>query len=249
MRPPDRSLNVLLHDGPCLVVNKPSGVLTQAPPGIDSLEQRVRQFFRRQESKPDSARIYTGVPHRLDRPVSGAIVFGRHVRATRRLADQFQARSVDKVYWAVVEAPRGDLPHSATWHDHLRKIPGRAFTEVVDATHPAGKPAVLHLHCQQQQEGIALIAIRLETGRTHQIRVQLASRGFHVLGDEQYGATVPFGPDCTADPRQRAIALHARVLKFEHPMTHQPVRVVAPLPSTWESLGKSFRFSLDDRLD
>ena len=94
-------LEILYDNGPCLVVNKPAGVLTQAPAGIDSMEVRVKAFYREREEKEGN--IYLGLPHRLDRPVSGAIVFARHVRAAQRLSSQFENRTVTKVYWAVVE--------------------------------------------------------------------------------------------------------------------------------------------------
>jgi 23S rRNA-/tRNA-specific pseudouridylate synthase len=170
----------------------------------------------------------------LDRPASGAIVFGRHVRATRRLAAQFEQRSVEKTYWALV-AHSDHLPVEGTWTDHLRKIPGRSFVEVVDDNHPEGKHAVLHFRQRQRIEAHTLMEIRLETGRTHQIRVQLASRGFPILGDDQYGSDVPFAA-AFEDPRDRAIALHARTLAFEHPMTREPVSVTAPTPDDWPSI-------------
>ena len=95
------ALEILYDDGPVLVVNKPAGLLTQAPAGIDSLEVRVKEFYRRREGKPPDANIYLGLPHRLDRPVSGAIVFARHARAAQRLSAQFENRTVAKSYWAV----------------------------------------------------------------------------------------------------------------------------------------------------
>src|SRR3954468_9790405 len=94
-------LDILYDDGPCLVVNKPAGVLTQAPEGIDSMEVRVKAFYREREGKEGN--IYLGLPHRLDRPGAGGIVFARHVRAAQRLSRQFEDRTVTKVYWAIVE--------------------------------------------------------------------------------------------------------------------------------------------------
>src|SRR5579871_4903950 len=92
--------DILLEDGPVLVVCKPAGVATQAPPGIDSLETRIRAFIREREQKLGN--FYLGIPHRLDRPVSGVMVFARHVRAAHRLSKQFEARTIRKVYWAAV---------------------------------------------------------------------------------------------------------------------------------------------------
>jgi 23S rRNA pseudouridine1911/1915/1917 synthase len=88
-------LEILYDNGPVLVINKPAGILTQAPAGIDSLEVQVKAFYREREQKEGN--IYLGLPHRLDRPVSGAIVFARHVRAAQRLSSQFENRSVTEV--------------------------------------------------------------------------------------------------------------------------------------------------------
>jgi 23S rRNA pseudouridine1911/1915/1917 synthase len=95
-------IEVIYEDGPCFVVNKPGGLLTQAVPGVDSLEVRIKQAVMRRAGKTQGD-VYLGVPHRLDRPVSGAIVFARHIRAARRLAEQFEGRMVRKNYWTLVE--------------------------------------------------------------------------------------------------------------------------------------------------
>lgn len=225
-------LDILYDNGPVLVVNKPAGVLTQAPAGIDSLEVRVKDFYREREGK--AGNIYLGLPHRLDRPVTGAIVFARHVRAAERISTQFENRTVTKVYWAVVEGHvAGD---EGTWIDHLHKRHGMAQAIVVPADDPRGKLAVMHWRVLARGDDIAWLEVQLETGRTHQIRVQAASRGHAVVGDAQYGAKQPFGEQF-ADERLRAIALHARQLGFNHPMTREPIDVVAPLPQTWQSLG------------
>lgn len=225
-------LEILYDNGPCLVVNKRPGVLTQAPAGIDSLEVQVKEFYRQREEKDGN--IYLGLPHRLDRPVSGAIVFARHVRAAQRLATQFENRTVTKVYWAVVE---GDVqPDEATWTDHLHKRHGMAQSIVVPPDDPRGKLAVMHYRVLARIAGPATwLEVQLETGRTHQIRVQCASRGHAVLGDSQYGSTQPFGEQFE-DERLRAIALHARQLGFRHPMVDEQVDVIAPLHAAWDSL-------------
>jgi 23S rRNA pseudouridine1911/1915/1917 synthase len=229
----DFMLDILYDCGPVLVVNKPAGLLTQAPAGIDSLGVRVKAFYREREGKPADANIYLGLPHRLDRPVSGAIVFARHVRAARKLATQFENRTVSKAYWAFVQG--NVTPEEGTWTDYLHKRHGMAQAEVVDALHPAGKLAVLHYRVLWQGPHGAWLEIELETGRTHQIRVQASSRGHPVVGDVQYGSDVPFG-DEAVDVRDRPIALHARQLGFCHPMTGEAVDVVAPLPEAWRAL-------------
>src|SRR5437763_1057582 len=118
-------VEILFEQGPCLVMLKPAGLLTQAPPGIDSLELRLRTFLKQRDLKPGN--IYLGMPHRLDRPVSGAIVFARHVRACRRLSEQFSGRLVRKRYWTFVEGTVS--PSAGTWEDWLRKVPGEARAE------------------------------------------------------------------------------------------------------------------------
>jgi RluA family pseudouridine synthase len=226
-------LDILYDNGPCLVVNKPSGLLTQAPAGIDSLEVQIKAFYREREGKPPDANIYLGICHRLDRPVSGAIVFARHERAARRLSKQFENRTVTKSYWAFVEGVVA--PDEGTWTDFLHKRHGMAQAEVVDASHPAAKHAVLHYRVKWQGPRGSWLEIELETGRTHQIRVQAASRGHPVIGDSQYGSTQLFGAT-DLEIRDRPIALHARQLGFRHPMTEEDVNVVAPLPGDWEGL-------------
>jgi len=220
--------DLLYEEGPCLVVCKPGGLLTQAPPGIDSLEMRVKAFLKQSDGKPGN--VYLGVPHRLDRPVSGAIVLCKHVRAARRLAEQFEARTVEKRYWAVVE---GQVrPAVGTWTDFLRKIPDVAKAELVDSGHPEARSAVLHYRVLVTSLDASLLEVQLETGRMHQIRLQAAARGHAVWGDELYGSRRSFGPP-TDDPRARWIALHALSLRFRHPMTREIVYQEAPLPEPW----------------
>jgi 23S rRNA pseudouridine1911/1915/1917 synthase len=227
-------LDILYDDGPCLVVNKPAGVLTQAPAGIDSMEVRVKAYYREREGKEGN--IYLGLPHRLDRPVTGAIVFARHVRAAQRLSSQFENRTVTKVYWALVEgAVEAD---EGTWTDHLHKRHGMAQSIVVPAEDPRGKLAVMHWRVlgRLAEPASTWLEVQLETGRTHQIRVQSASRGHAVVGDSQYGAMQLFGEQFH-DERLRVIALHARQLGFNHPMTGEAVDVIAPVSDAWTTLG------------
>ena len=228
---PDDVPHILYEEGPCLVVLKPAGVLTQAPPGIDSLETRIKAWLKQRDNKP--GKVYLGVPHRLDRPVSGAMVFARHVRAARRLAEQFEARMVQKIYWACVE---GEVsPASGTWADCLRKVPDEPRAEVVAEGAPEARRAVLHYRTLGRSRHGAWLEIQLETGRMHQVRVQAAHRQHPVVGDTLYGAQTRFG-DWPDDERQRAIALHGRTLAFRHPMTWEPVIVTAPLNSDWDEL-------------
>jgi len=223
---------VLYQRGPCLAVCKPAGLSTQAPPGIDSLEVRVKAFLR-QRNRLDGE-PYLGVPHRLDRPASGVLVLATERKAARRLSRQFERRRIRKTYWALVEG-RVE-PAEGTWRDYLRKIPGVARSEVVEPEHPQARLAVLHYRRLHADCWGSWLEIELETGRTHQIRVQAAVRGHPVLGDQLYGAVSRFGPQ-VADERLRAIALHARSLGFRDPVTREDVLVTAPLPAEWVAVG------------
>ncbi len=226
------SVDVLYENGPCLVVLKPAGLLTQAPPGIDSLEARIKAWVKQRDRKPGN--VYLGVPHRLDRPVSGAMVFARHVRAARRISEQFEGRLVRKIYWACVEGAV-DSEHG-TWRDYVRKVPGEPRAELVAADHAEGRSAVLHYRVLGRYDWGTWLEIELETGRTHQVRVQAAGHGHPVLGDTLYGSAGSFGPPY-ADERLRAIALHGRSLTFRHPMSQDVVSITAPVTDAWRELG------------
>jgi 23S rRNA pseudouridine1911/1915/1917 synthase len=177
---------------------------------------------------------YLAILHRIDRPASGAIAFATERKAARKISRQFERRQVEKIYWACVE---GEVtPASGTWVDTIRKIPDAARAEVVDADHAEGRRAVLHYRTLRTGPFGSWLRIELETGRTHQIRVQAAWRGHSVLGDAQYGSTAPFGEQ-HADERRRAIGLHARRLAFEHPESGATVSVVAPVSEDWIKLG------------
>ena len=226
MEPPPFKL--LYESGPVIVVLKPAGLLTQAPPGIDCMELRVRTWIKSREQK--AGNFYLGVPHRIDRPVSGVLVFARNVRAARRISKQFENRQVRKTYWACVAGLVE--PAEGTWEDSLLKVQGEPRATVVDAGHPDARPARLHYRTLGQTAEGSWLEIELETGRTHQIRIQAASRGHPVLGDTNCTASRrAFGVQ-HEDERLRAIALHGRTIEFRHPMNREPVQVVAPL-ATW----------------
>jgi 23S rRNA pseudouridine1911/1915/1917 synthase len=224
---------ILFEDNHCLAVAKPAGLLTQGvPPGLPTLEALVKDYLRRRYHKPGN--VYLGIPHRLDRPVSGAIVFARNTKAARRLAEQFQQRQVAKVYWAAVE---GDVqPPEGLWEDWLRKLPEEARADRCGPGTPGARHAVLRYRRLQACAGGTLLELLPETGRMHQLRVQAALRGWPIRGDAAYGARLPFGPPAEL-PRDRIIALHARSLTFLHPIRYEPVTVVAPLPEAWRELG------------
>ena len=224
---------ILFEDEFCIVVAKPAGLLTQAPLGIDSLEFQLKRYLR--QGDPQSQEVYLGVPHRIDRPVSGVIVFAKTRQAARRISRQFEARMVQKIYWALVAG--AVTPEAGVWTDYLKKIYGHPRSMVVDQADPLGQIAVLKFAIKQRLADRTLLEIELQTGRTHQIRVQCASRGWPLLGDELYGGNQLFGPP-SDDERARLIGLHARQLKFQHPKTSQLLCFSAPLPNYWPDVEK-----------
>jgi 23S rRNA pseudouridine1911/1915/1917 synthase len=223
---------ILFEDDSILVVNKPAGITTQAPRAFESLESRVRLYLAAAVGRA-AEDIYLGIPHRLDRPVTGVIVFAKTRQAARHLSKQIERRRVRKIYWSCVE--RVVEPLEGTWTDYLHKFHGQPKTAVVEATHPQGLEAILHFRTLGFHQAGSWLEIELETGRTHQIRVQTSSRGHPVLGDEAYGARLPFGPH-EDDERLRRIALHARSLTFHHPTSKEQMMVEAPPTDSWADL-------------
>jgi 23S rRNA pseudouridine1911/1915/1917 synthase len=228
---PGHGFEILLEDDAVLVALKPTGIATQAPPPFDSLEVRVKSYLAGPAGEVGA--VYLGIPHRLDRPVSGAIVFAKTRRAARQLSRQFERRRVKKLYWACTE--RIVEPLEGTWTDMLHKVYGQPRTAVVDRAHPQGQEAVLRYRTLGFHSAGSWLEIELETGRTHQIRVQCASRGFPVLGDLEYGSQIAFGPQHD-DPRLRSIALHARTISFFHPTSKQEITIEAPVGEAWQEL-------------
>src|SRR5262249_157063 len=224
-------MHVLFEDHHLIAVNKPAGVMTQAPAGVPSLEAEVKAYVKEKYAKP--AGVYLGIPHRLDRPVSGVMLFARNTKAAQRLAKQFQEHAVEKVYWTAVQGEV--IPAEGEWSDWLLKLPDQARAVVTEAGIVGAKFAISRYRVLHAAPGGMLLEIRPQTGRMHQIRVQAASRGHPVLGDELYGATIPFGPPADL-PRDRIIALHARSLALIHPFTMQALQIMAPMPQTWQSL-------------
>ena len=227
---PTSPLHVLYEDHHLVVVNKPAPLLTQAPPGVPNLEERVKAYIKEKYAKP--AGVYLGVPHRLDRPVSGVVCFARNTKAAQRVHAQFAERTVRKVYWALVEG--AVTPAAGVWDDWIRKVADEPRVERGADGEPGAKLATLEYRVLRTLPDCTQIELAPLTGRMHQLRVQSAWRGHPVLGDAQYGSTRAFGP--AADlPRDRVIALHARRLTLTHPFTKQELTVEAPLPGYWSA--------------
>lgn len=214
-------LEILYEDNHCLAVYKPSGVVSaHFQGGEDTLDRAVKAYLKHRYQKPGN--VFLGVVHRLDKPVSGVLLFARTSKAAARLAEQFREGTVEKVYWAVVE---GDVSRTAgTLEDWLRKDRDIGRVLVTEPHEKGARQALLHYQRRATHAGLTWLEVRPQTGRTHQLRVQLAHHGHPIYGDALYGSVHVFGP---------GIALHARALTFLHPVRYEPITLTAELPRGW----------------
>ncbi len=223
--PPVPKLQLLYEDNHLLVVVKPAGLPTQ---GVSadrvSLLTLAKQYIKRKHHKP--GKVYLGVVSRLDTPVSGVVVLARTSKAARRLNEQFRTHTVRKYYWALVEGCVGPSSGECAdwlWHDERRRR-----MQVVSCGTPNALEARLAYHRLKTVAGLSLLEVELQTGRKHQIRVQLAHRGWPIVGDRQYGSRRGFSV---------GIALHARRLVIIHPIKGDAIEFVATVPDSWAGLG------------
>src|SRR5262245_56187047 len=158
-------MHVLFEDHHLIAVNKPAPLMTQAPAGVPSLEAMVKAYIKEKYAKP--AGVYLGIPHRLDRPVSGVVVFCRNTKAAQRLAEQFQKHTVAKVYWARVEGLLTD--DAGEWRDFVRKVEDQARAEIVAADVPGAKEAITVFKVLRRDADATLLELTPKTGRMHQL--------------------------------------------------------------------------------
>jgi len=217
---------ILLEDNHCLAVNKPAGLLSQGDAtGEPSLVDWAQADLKARYGKPGN--VYVGLVHRLDRPVSGVVLLAKTSKAAARLSAQFRDGTVSKVYRAIVE---GLVPgEEGEWADTLRKDRGRNVVSVVARGTVEGQEAHLRYVVERRGARTTTLELRPTSGRGHQLRVQLASRGFPILGDRKYGASTTVR---AADGGHR-IALHARELSFTHPTRAEVISVIAAEPADW----------------
>ncbi|HVZ11328.1 MAG TPA: RluA family pseudouridine synthase [Candidatus Paceibacterota bacterium] len=215
-------IRVLYEDNHVIAAYKPAGVLVQKGEAgghdDDTLYWQVKQFIKRRDDKPGDA--FLGVLHRLDRPVSGIVLFAKTSKGAARLSEQFRAHTIVKIYHAVVHGkvsePRGSLIHFLIKDQEKKKaIIGRT-----------GDKSILHYEVVRSNFDFSLLKIRLETGRFHQIRAQLSHEGHPIAGDAKYGSS---------DPRpDGSICLAATELRFAAATSGETVMVSHPYPPEWE---------------
>jgi 23S rRNA pseudouridine1911/1915/1917 synthase len=231
-----------------VAIDKPAGLPTQAPPGIDSAETWLRRWLAAGNlSAAIGYEGYVGVPHRLDRPVSGVLLLAATPRAARKLSRQFERRQIEKTYLAILAAPERSheglrLEQAGTsgleWRDFIEKIPVEPRARVSVAETATAREAVTRARLiKRLADGRLLVELAPLTGRMHQLRLQASARGLPVVGDPLYG-----GPEGDAagwaapppnDPRALPIALHAWRIRYTDPDTLAPVAIEAPPPAFW----------------
>lgn len=253
---PLRSESILLEDSWIIVINKPSGQFTQAALGVPNLQTELIEWLWARDG--GSSKPFVGIVHRLDRPTSGVLIYGKTANAVRQLNEQFRARTPTKTYLALVH---GQAPASGTAVDWMRKIENVAKAEICSADASQAKQAILHWQRIGGDAEQSLLQVRLETGRMHQIRLQLAVRGLAIVGDPLYGPdALPAlseideldEEDMTNEgmcqlqsplPTTAAMAfpgtqpqmfgLHAAELTVRHPKTAKLLTLRAPAPEAW----------------
>lgn len=213
-------MTVLYEDNHIIIVNKTASEIVQGDKTGDvPLSETVKAYLKEKYQKPGN--VFIGVTHRLDRPVSGLVVFAKTSKALSRLNEMFKNSEVRKTYWAVVKnaprEPEGELVHYLVRNEKQNK------SYAYDTEKPGSKRAVLHYRLIGRSQNYFLLEVDLKTGRHHQIRCQLAKMGCPIKGDLKYGF-----PRSNPDG---SICLHARRVSFEHPVSHERIEVEASVPA------------------
>ena len=222
-------MKVLYEDNHIIIINKAAGEIVQGDKtGDESLCDTMKAYIKEKYAKPGN--VFIGLPHRLDRPVSGIVVFAKTSKALERLNRMFSEGSVKKIYWALTKGiPVPAEAELESWILRNEKM-NKSFSYPKEVK--GSKRAVLHYRLAAASQNYNLIEVELKTGRHHQIRCQLSSIGCPIKGDLKYGAQRS-NPD-------GSISLHARYIEFTHPVSKELIAVTAPLPNDrlWQSFEK-----------
>lgn len=225
-------MNVVYEDNHIIIVNKASGEIVQGDKTGDiPLSETVKQYIKEKYQKPGN--VFLGVVHRLDRPVSGLVVFAKTSKALSRLNDMFRTGDVHKTYWAIVK--RGDIAPEATLTDWLTRNERQNKSYAHPREVPGSKKAVLSYKVRSVSDNYMLLEVHLMTGRHHQIRCQLANMGCPIKGDLKYGS-----PRSNPDG---SILLMSRRVEFVHPVSKETIVAEAPVPNErlWQALAENAR--------
>lgn len=222
---PQPPLEILYEDNHLLAISKPAGLPTMGVAESEpSLLNLAKEYIKERYNKPGN--VYLGIVSRLDAPVTGVVIIARTSKAARRLTEQFRGREVEKTYWALVD---GQItPAAGECVDWLGQDERHRRMWIVGPTLPGAKQARLAYQRIAELPDSSLLEVTLETGRKHQIRLQLAHRGYPILGDRKYGSRRPWPV---------GIALHARRLVLTHPVKGDRLSIEAPVPMAWRRFG------------
>lgn len=223
-------MNVVYEDNHIIIVNKQSGEIVQGDKTGDTpLSDIVKQYIKEKYNKPGN--VFLGVVHRLDRPVSGLVVFAKTSKALSRLNEMFRTGDVHKTYWAIVK--KNDIAPEATLTDWLTRNERQNKSYAHNRDVPGAKKAVLSYKVRSMSDNYMLLEVRLMTGRHHQIRCQLAHMGCPIKGDLKYGS-----PRSNPDG---SISLMSRRVEFVHPVSKETIAVEAPVPDDrlWLALAQN----------
>lgn len=212
-------LKIIYEDNHIIAVNKPSGMLVQGDKtGDETLGDVVKKYLKEKYQKPGD--VYLGVTHRIDRPVSGVLLFARTSKALTRLNELFKSRDMKKTYWAIVQnRPAKEEDTLTHW---LKKNEAKNMSKVFAKETDGALKCILDYKLISSIDNYHLLEINPHTGRHHQIRVQLAAIGSPIKGDLKYGAK--------RSNKDGSISLHARKIKFEHPVKKEPIEIIAEVP-------------------
>lgn len=226
----NNDLDIIYEDNHLIAVNKKPGQLVQGDrTGDDSLDTLLKDYLKIKYSKPGN--VFLGVIHRLDRPVSGVVIFARTGKALSRMNEAFREKQVVKIYWSIVsELP---LPEEGTLQHFLKKNEKQNKSYAHSSKVTGSKEAKLTYNLISRSDNYFLLKIDLHTGRHHQIRCQLAHSGWPVKGDLKYGHA--------RSNKDGSISLHARELRFTHPVKKTPMTLLAKAPDDqpWQALTSS----------
>jgi len=219
-------IDILYEDNHLIAINKKSGDLVQGDKtGDKPLSEFIKEYLKEKYQKPGN--IFCGVMHRIDRPVSGVIIFAKTSKALRRMNELFKNKGIQKTYWAIVEnAPKNK---SGTLEHYLIKNQQKNKSRAYLKPHKGALKSILEYKTLKSLKHYTLLEISPITGRHHQIRVQLSTIGSIIKGDLKYGAK--------RSNKDGSICLHAQNIKFIHPVKIEPIEICAPLPkdALWDA--------------
>lgn len=223
----DLESRILYEDNHILIINKRVGEIVQGDKtGDECLADTLKAFIAQRDSKP--GKVFMGIPHRLDRPVSGITMFAKTSKALERLSEMFRSSDVHKTYWALCcDRPAAESGHLENWMQRNEKM-NKSF--IVKGPKPGSETKLAKLNWRnlRSTDRYHLLEVELLTGRHHQIRCQLAGMGCVIKGDLKYGA-----PRSNPDG---GISLHSRNVRFIHPVKKVEIDITAPVPSAWKGV-------------